>query len=149
MDIKLEAANKFWQEARDRVRKIAQREGIQVVIREHDDEFLMDLYDNGTMVPDDNGVVKGILEYCGMVPEEPLEIFTTNVTQVWITPGILVGDDSIRLAPETLRGVWGRAYKAGVCWLRVHEGWIHEKSVLVQTSLQSPEEKPQTPLSGG
>lgn len=62
-DVELEAANRFWAEARSRVLAIAEAHGLQVVLADHDDEFLFDLYEGGEYVPTMTEVVEAIREY--------------------------------------------------------------------------------------
>lgn len=59
----LERANKFWDEARSRVLRIAEAADLRVEIAEHDDEFLFDLFDCGDHVPTDEEIVEAIEEY--------------------------------------------------------------------------------------
>ena len=63
VDEKLPAADKFWHEARERVLRIAGREGFDITLAEHDDGFLFDLFDNGEYEPTDKEIVEAIKEY--------------------------------------------------------------------------------------
>lgn len=58
----LEAANKFWEEAKARVERIAAENGLAIELLDHDDEFLFDLYDSGEYVPTDEEVLEAIEE---------------------------------------------------------------------------------------
>ena len=62
-DAEIEAANRFWAEARSRVLAIAEAHGLQVVLADHDDEFLFALYDGGERVPSEAEVIEAIREY--------------------------------------------------------------------------------------
>lgn len=63
LDAEIEAANRFWDEARSRVLEIAEVHGLQVVLAEHDDGFLFDLYECGECIPTEAEVVEAIREY--------------------------------------------------------------------------------------
>lgn len=58
----IQEANRFWAEARERVLKRARLLGVPVTLKEHDDEFLFDLYDNGNTIPTDQKVEESIKE---------------------------------------------------------------------------------------
>lgn len=62
-DAEIEAANRFWAEARSRVLAIAEAHGLQVVLADHGDEFLFALYDGGERVPSEAEVIEAIREY--------------------------------------------------------------------------------------
>lgn len=70
LDADLEAANRFWSEARSRVLAIAEAHGLQLELADHDDGFLFELYDNGEDVPSEAEVVEAIQEFLGVVPSE-------------------------------------------------------------------------------
>lgn len=63
LDAEIVAANRFWDEARSRVLEIAEAHGLQVVLAEHDDGFLFDLYECGEYIPTEAEVVEAIREY--------------------------------------------------------------------------------------
>lgn len=63
LDAEIEAANRFWAEARSRVLAIAEAHGLPLVLADHDDGFLFELYDYGESVPADAEVVEAIREY--------------------------------------------------------------------------------------
>lgn len=63
LDAEIVAANRFWDEARSRVLKIAEAHGLQVVLAEHDDGFLFELYEYGEFIPTEAEVVEAIREY--------------------------------------------------------------------------------------
>lgn len=62
-DAELEAANRFWTEARSRVLAIAKAHGLQLVLADHDDGFLFELYECGERIPTEAEVVEAIREY--------------------------------------------------------------------------------------
>ncbi len=70
MDADLEAANRFWDEARSRVLAIAKAHGLRLELADHDDGFLFDLYDDGENVPSEAEVVEAIQEFLNVVPGE-------------------------------------------------------------------------------
>jgi len=63
MDADLEAANRFWDEARSRVLAIAEAHGLRLELADHDDGFLFDLYDDGENVPSE-GACSGNCQSC-------------------------------------------------------------------------------------
>lgn len=63
LDKDIERANKFWEDARNRVLRVAQAADLQIEIAEHDDEFLFDLFDCGDYVPTDSEIVEAIEEF--------------------------------------------------------------------------------------
>ncbi|MBO6266977.1 MAG: hypothetical protein J6M06_01960 [Synergistaceae bacterium] len=60
---KYERANQFWAEARERVLRIARAADFDVSLKEHDDEFLFELFDYGERVPTDEEIVEALEEY--------------------------------------------------------------------------------------
>ena len=58
----LERANRFWENARNRVLRLAETAGLNITISEHDDEFLFDLFDCGDYEPSDEEIITAIKE---------------------------------------------------------------------------------------
>lgn len=63
MNMVLLIANQFWEEARLRVLGVAKYNGLPVIIKEHNDDFLFDLYEGGDYIPTDEEIVEAIEEY--------------------------------------------------------------------------------------
>lgn len=59
----LERANKFWDNARQRVLAIAEAADLRITLEEHDDEFLFDIFDYGDYAPTDAEIIEAIEEY--------------------------------------------------------------------------------------
>ena len=59
----LERANDFWAQARARVLAIARAADFNVSLKEHDDEFLFDLFDYGSYDPTDAEIIEALEEY--------------------------------------------------------------------------------------
>lgn len=59
----LERANKFWDNARERVMIIAEANCFDLALKDHDDPFLYDLYDNGDHIPTGEEITSAIREY--------------------------------------------------------------------------------------
>lgn len=62
----LEKANQFWSNARKRVLTIAEANCFKLTLKEHDDEFLYDLYDNGEYIPTGEEITTAIREYLNL-----------------------------------------------------------------------------------
>lgn len=60
---KYERANQFWAEARERVLRIARAADFNITLRDHDDEFLYDLFDCGSYEPTDEEIIEALEEY--------------------------------------------------------------------------------------
>ena len=60
---KYERADRFWSEARARVLAIAHAADFDVSLKEHDDEFLFDLFDYGERAPTDEEIIEALEEY--------------------------------------------------------------------------------------
>jgi hypothetical protein len=58
----IERANQFWAEARERVLRVAEENGLAIRLAEHDDELLYDLFDYGSYEPTDDEIVEAIKE---------------------------------------------------------------------------------------
>ena len=57
-----ERANKFWEDAKNRVIAVVEAAGLQVEIKDRDDEFLFDLFDNGDYTPTDDEIIESVKE---------------------------------------------------------------------------------------
>lgn len=58
----LERANKYWEEQKERVKRIAAENGIEITLEEHDDPFLFDLFDCGDLELTDEEVLEALKE---------------------------------------------------------------------------------------
>lgn len=63
MDKELELASKYWDEARELVMDIAKENGYPIEIKEHDDEFLFDLFSDEDHYPTDEEIADAIEDY--------------------------------------------------------------------------------------
>lgn len=58
----LERANKYWEEQKERVERIAEENGIEITLEEHDDEYLFELFDCGDLELTDEEVLEALKE---------------------------------------------------------------------------------------
>ncbi len=56
----IERANQFWENAQARVLELAKAAGLEISLKEHDDEFLYDLFDDGDYEPTDAEIIAAI-----------------------------------------------------------------------------------------
>lgn len=118
LEAEFHAANVFWQEARERVLRRAHYLCVPLELKEHDDEFLYDLFDNGATIPTDEQIDKALWE---LLPE------VNHRFPCYVCTMKSQGTDTPRCA----------RYKECHLWL----DWAKKVGV-------SPEVKPQAPLSG-
>lgn len=59
---RLVEANKYWDYQKARVERIAEENGIEITLKEHDDEYLYDLFDCGDLELTDEEILAELKE---------------------------------------------------------------------------------------